>query len=76
MVDRHERQLPRPGDRFRCLHTDEQGADQAGTARYGDAFHVVERRARLLERLAHDGYHELEVATRRNLGNDAAVARM
>ena len=47
VVDRHERQPPRPGDRLRRGEPDEQRADQARALRDRDAVDVVERRARL-----------------------------
>ena len=47
-----------------------------GPRRHGDAVDVLERRARLGERLADHRRHELEVPPRRDLGHDAAVARV
>ncbi len=76
VVDRHERQATRPRDRLRGGDADEQRADQPRPLRHGNAVDVVERRAGLGERLADDRRDELEVATRGNLGNDAAVARV
>ena len=76
VVDPDERQATRPRDRLRGGDADEQRADQPRPLRHGDAVDVVERRARLGERLADDRRDELEVAARGNLGDDAAVARV
>ena len=76
VVDRNEREPARPGERLRRLHADEQRADQPRPARDRDAVDVVERRVGLVERLANDGRRELEVPARRDLGHDAAVARV
>ena len=76
MVDRRERQAARPGERLRRRDPDEQRADETRALRDRDGVDVVERRARLAERLAHDRGDELEVAPRRDLGDDAAVARV
>ena len=76
VVDRDERQPPRPRERLRGGEPDEQRADQPRPLRHGDAVDVVERRARLGERLADHRRDELEVAPRRDLGHDAAVPRV
>jgi len=76
VVDRDERQPPRPRERLRHGEPDEEGADQPRALRHGDAVDVVERRARLGERLADHRRDELEMPPRRDLGHDAAVPRV
>ena len=76
VVDRDERQVPRPRDRLRRGDADEQRADEARALRDRDAVDVVERRARLPERLAHDGRDQLEMPARRDLRDDAAEPRV
>jgi hypothetical protein len=74
VVDRHERQLARGRDRLRGRHADEQRADQARPAGDRDLGHVVERRARCLERVVQHGVDQLQVVAGRDLGHHAAVA--
>ena len=74
VVDGDERQPARPGERLRRGEADEQRADEPGPLGDGDSLDVVERHAGRSERLAHDRSDELEVAPRRDLGHDAAVA--
>ena len=76
VVDRRKRQAARPGERLRRRDADEQCADEPGALRDRDRVDVVERRPRLAERLAHDRSDELEMSPRRDLGHDAAVARV
>ena len=76
VVDRDERQAPRPRERLRGRDPDEQRADETRALRDGDPLDALERSSRFGERLADDGRHELEVAARRDLGHDAAVARV
>ena len=76
VVDRHEREPPRPGERLGRGKADEERPDQARTARDGDRVDVVQARAPPGERLAENGSDQLEVSARRDLGDDAAVARV
>ncbi len=74
MVHRDERQPPRPGERLRGGDADEQRADQPRPCRHGHRFDARQVGACLRERRGDDGDDELEVATTRDLGNDAAEA--
>ncbi len=76
MVDRGERQPVRPRERLRGGDADEQRADEPRAARDADELEPVERCVRVGERLADDGHHELEMPPRRDLGHDAAEARV
>ena len=76
VVDRDERQAARPGERLGRGEPHEQRPDQARAGRDGDPIHIVEARARLAVRLSQDREHQLEVAPRRNLRDDSAVASM
>ena len=73
MVDRRERQPPRPGDRLGGGDSDQERTDQPGSRRHSDEFDVVERGPRIAQGLLHDRRDELEVATRRHLRHDTAV---
>ena len=46
VVDRDERQLPRPGERLRRRDADEQRSDEPRALRHRDALDVVERSLR------------------------------
>ena len=76
VVDRRERQSSRPRERLRRGDADEQCADEPGAGRHSDELHIVERRLSFGERRAHDRHDELEMTPRRDLGDDAAVARV
>ena len=76
MVDGRERQPARPGDRLRSRDADEERADQPGPSRHGDEVDFVEGRAGVGKRLPNDGQHELEMAPRRDLGDDASELRV
>jgi hypothetical protein len=76
VVDRNERDPPRPGDRLRRREPHEEGADQPGPARDADARDVAQPHSRLCQRLADHRGHELEMAAGGDLGDDAAVAGM
>jgi len=76
VIDGHERQASRPCERLRGRHADEERADQPRPGRDGDGVDVVERRARLVQRLLDDRGDELEVPARRDLRDDAAVPRV
>ena len=71
MVDGDQRQPPRPGERLRRRDADEQRADQAGLRRHRDRVRLV-----TVERLLDHGRDQLEMPATRNLGHDAAEARM
>ena len=76
VVDRDERQPPRPRDRLGGGEPDEQRADQARARGDADRADVPEVGAGLPERLAHDRRDELEVAPRSDLRHHASVARV
>ena len=74
VVDRHEGQAARPGERLRRREADEQRPDEPRPPRHRDRLDVVQGRVRTIERLADDRRHELEVPPRGDLGDDAAEA--
>ena len=76
MVDRHEREAARPGDRLRGREADEQRADETGALGDGDPADVVEAPPRVVERRAQDRRNELEVPSRGDLRHHAAVPRV
>ena len=76
VVDRGERQPPRPGERLRGRQPDEERADQPRALRDRDPLDPVEPDTGLAERLAQDGRDELEMPPRRDLRDDAAVLRV
>jgi hypothetical protein len=76
MVDRDERQPPRPGQGLCGRDPDEQRADETRSLRDGDPVDVVERGSRVFERTPHGGEQQLEMMARRDLRDDAAVARV
>ena len=74
VVDGRERQPAGGGERLGGGDADEQRADQAGALGHGDRLDVVQRRARLLQRVVDDHVDQLEVVARGVLGHDAAEA--
>jgi hypothetical protein len=76
VVHRHERQAARPGEALGSREPDEERPDQARPGRHGDAADVVQGRAGLLQGLAENRQHELEVPAGRDLGHDSPVLRM
>ena len=76
VVDRHEREPPRPRERLRRREPDEQRADQPGPCVTRDPLDLVELAPASLERLAQDRRDELEMPPRGDLRHDAAVARV
>ena len=76
VVDGDEREPARPRDRLRGREADEQRPDQPRPLRDRDAVDVVERDARLPERLAQHRHDQLEVTARGDLRDDAAEARV
>ena len=76
MVDRDERQPPRPGQGLCGRDPDEQGADEARSLGDGDPVDVVERGSRVFERAPHGGEQKLEMVARGDLRDDAAVPRV
>ena len=74
MVDGDEREPAAPGDRLRRREPDEERADQARPLRDRDPVDPAQRHTGDVERLAHDRRDQLEVATRGDLGDDAAEA--
>ncbi len=75
MVDGDQRQAMRPGERLRGGDADEQRADQPGPHRDGDRVDIASS-TRLAERLLDHRRDELEMAAARDLGHDAAEARV
>ena len=76
VVDRHEREPQRPGERLRRREPDEERADQPRPARDGDALDVRQLGAGLAERLADHRRDELEVPPGCDLRDDPSVARV
>ena len=76
VVDGDERQAAAVGQGLGGREPDEQRADQSRSLRDRDGIHIGERRPRVGERGLDDGHDELEVAPRRDLGHDAAEARV
>ena len=76
MVDRDERQPPRPGQGLGGRDPDEQGADEAWSLRDTDAIDLAQLGARLLEGPPDRRQQQLQVVARGDLGDDAAVARV
>jgi hypothetical protein len=74
VVDGNEGQAVRPGDRLGGGESDEERPDEAGAACDRDAIDRRELDACLAKRLANDRRDELEMAARRDLGDDAPVA--
>ena len=71
VVDGHEREPPRPGERLRSGDPHEQGADQPGPRGDGDRVDLV-----AVECLGDDRRDQLQVPPARHLGHDAAEARV
>ena len=76
VVDRHERQPARGGQRLGPRQAHEQRADQPRAARDGDRVDVVEPRRAALQRVGDHRVHQLEVPPRRDLRHHSAVARV
>ena len=76
VVDGDERQAPRPRDRLGGREADEQRAHEPRALRHADAVDVREAEPGIVERRANDGRDQLEVASRRDLGHDAAEPRV
>ena len=76
VIDADERNAARPGERLARREADEERADQPGPGRRRDEADVLEPDARGRERLLERGRQVLEVRARRDLGHDAAVARV
>ncbi len=73
VVDADERLSAGVRERLRVADADEQRADEPRSARDGDSVDLVDRDARLVERLVDDRADLLEVLARRDLGHDAPV---
>ena len=74
VVDRRERQPPRGREPLGRRDADQQRADQPGPCVTRDERDVVERRARLAQRVVDDRVDELEVMARGDLRHDPAEA--
>ena len=74
VVHRNEREPARGGERLGRRQAHQQRADQPRPARDGDGLDLLELRLGLLERLGEHRSDQLEVPTRGDLGDDAAVA--
>src|ERR671918_51500 len=62
VVDRGEREAASPDEALRCRDADEERAYEAGALGDRDPIDGVERHARVVERRAHDGRDELQMA--------------
>ena len=76
VVDGDERQAAAVGQGLGGREPDEQCADQSRSLRDRHGIEIAQRRPRVGERGLDDGDDELEVAPRRDLGHDAAEARV
>jgi hypothetical protein len=76
VVDRNERKPTGPRNRLRRGEPDEQRAYEPRPLRDRDALDVAEQRLRIVECLADDRRHELQVAPRGDLRHDATVPRV
>jgi hypothetical protein len=76
VVDRDERQPPRPGERLRRGDADQKRPDQAGALRDTDSLDVAELGVRVGERLPQRRQDQLEMVPGRDLRDDAAVRRV
>ena len=76
VVDWDQRQLARPRECLRSRNADEERTHESRPLCDGDGLDLRERDAAAVERLAHHRPDELEVAARRDLRHDAAVARV
>ena len=74
VIDRHKRDIPRPGDRLGRRDADEEGTDETGATRHPNPCDVAESHPRLGQCLADDRTDQLEVTARRDLWHHAAVA--
>ena len=72
MVDWRERQLPGSGERLGRGEPDQQRPHQAGTLGRRDHAYVVQRHARLAQRLLDDQVHQLQMVPGGDLRDDPA----
>jgi hypothetical protein len=73
VIDGHERQVARPGERLSGGNADEQRSDEARPLRNRHALHITEPGVCLVERFPEYRKDQLEVVTGRDLGDDSAV---
>jgi len=76
VVDGDEWQPLRPGERLGRRDADQERPHETGALGHGNLLDVVQRHVRRAESHAYDRRDELEVTSRRNLGDDAAETRM
>ena len=74
VVNRNQRQTPRPGDRFGGGDANEQRPDQARSLRDGDAVQLLEGQLRLFHCASHDRRDQLQVPARGDFRHNAAKA--
>jgi len=76
VIDGNEWQLLRPRESLRGGEADEQGPDQARPLCHRDGVELVQPDTGFAQGLADDRQHQLEMAPRRDLWDDATEARM
>ncbi len=74
MIDRRERQLAGRRQGLPGRQPDQQRPHEPGTLRRGDQLELLERHARLAQRLLDDEVDQLEVLARGDLRDDTAEA--
>jgi hypothetical protein len=76
VVDRDERQPPRPGERLRRGDADQKCPDQTGPLRDADGLDIAELGVRVGEGLPERRQDQLEMVPGGHLRNDTSVRRM
>ena len=76
VIDTVERHAERGGQPLGCADADHERAGQARARRDRDSVDVGKRHASLVARCQNRRLHRLEVGPRRDLGHDAAEARV
>jgi hypothetical protein len=74
VIDCNERQTARRSYRFRLRYAHQQGPNQPGSLRHGDALNISKTDLRFRERRLDRGSQQLKVLTCSYLRNDAAIA--
>ena len=74
VIDCNERQTARRSYRFRLRYAHQQGPNQPGSLRHGDAIEIRKSDLRLGERRFDRGSQQLKVLTSSDLRNHTAVA--
>ena len=73
VVDAQQRLVARKSQPLGHVHADEQRADEARPLRHGDAVEIVVAEVGLAHCLGDDGVDDLDMLSRGNLREDAAV---